>query len=928
MALLRKLVAISLFLFLGAATLVADVTTRGQIEGRVQSNDGSALPGVTVTLRGTPLQQGSLVGITDSEGRYRFPNLLPGTYQVSFEMSGLLGQNNTAEVRVGKTTTLDVKLRLATVSESVTVRAPAPLFDQTSAAHGTNLTEHEMQTLPAARNYIAVVDTAAGFDNQAAYGAGGNVAGYDRFGFGAATNAYQFNGVNVSNLEFGNSWVNPQYDTIQEIQIVGPGGSAEYSNYSGAVVNVVTKAGTNKLAGTASTYFTNHSLMGDNSGGILDLKAGKIKYDAEGGLTLGGPILPERLLFFGSVGYRRSRTAPPGSNFYDNLDRRQYHLRLDYYPSTRHNLTALINHEPILDTDLGLQAQTGPEVGFKRKQHTTTDFLSWLGQWSASTLTEVRYAGERGYHGRIPNASLSIPGVFDVRTRTQYNSVGFQREQRNQRQEVRGVATHYVNKFLGAQHELKGGLDYEHARSRTDFLSGGNTIFTLIPVGGATYISAIVGYNTHQKNSLRRNGGFVQDRVTLGHATLSAGFRYDGSRSYDDNTGKTLLKFNQFAPRLGLAYDLVGNGRSILRLGVGRYYDKVPTYGPGVYAGTGQEVISYYGVITKDPVDPLNTDALKAIIKPENLRRKFNSFQVPVESGTKGPHTDLLNLGFDQEVGRNWAASLNYIYRHTKDFITLTQFSNNVTYEPFQYTSDFTGRTFTIWKVTGGGPRQFGLGNRDFFFQRTQMAIAELRGRPTKGLYLDGSIALERSRGTRQNNECGVLSLCTNGVDTDPNYEQNPFYTSGALAEERPWQFKLRGDWNGPLGLDFGWDLRYFSGRRFGAQAYCFRVKGCNDPFAFNVMLEPRDARREKNSKLVNLRVAKSFDVAHAKATISLDALNVTNEAIDFNTNIQNNIDATYGKQSAKEGKSVSAFGKPWSLSAPRQYRLGLRVAF
>jgi hypothetical protein len=139
---------------------------------------------------------------------------------------------------------------------------------------------------------------------------------------------------------------------------------------------------------------------------------------------------------------------------------------------------------------------------------------------------------------------------------------------------------------------------------------------------------------------------------------------------------------------------------------------------------------------------------------------------------------------------------------------------------------------------------------------------------------------------------------------------------------------KLRGDWNAPLGLDFGWDLRYFSGRRYGAVAYGFRIPGFNDPYAFNVQLEPRDARKEKNSKLVNFRVAKDFDVAHTKATISLDALNVTNEAIDFNTNIQNNINATYGKESAKESKSVPAFGKPYSLAAPRQYRVGLRVAF
>src|SRR5205823_2968620 len=117
--------------------------------------------------------------------------------------------------------------------------------------------------------------------------------------------------------------------------------------------------------------------------------------------------------------------------------RKQYQFRLDYYLSARQNFTGLLNHEPILDNDLGLQTGSGPEIGFKRKQHTTTDFLSWIGQWSQSSLSEVRYAGERGYNGRIPNASLDIPGVNDIRTGRQYNSVGFQREQRNRQQEGR-----------------------------------------------------------------------------------------------------------------------------------------------------------------------------------------------------------------------------------------------------------------------------------------------------------------------------------------------------------------------------------------------------------------------------------------------------------------------------------------------------------
>ena len=923
-----RLFLVALAALFTAGILIADVTTKGQIEGVVKSEDGSALPGATVTLTGPTLIQGSMVETADAHGRYRLLNVNPGSYRLRIDLAGFAAREYGVDVRVGKTSTIDATLRLAAVSESVTVQAQAPLFDQTSAAHGTNLTLQEIEQLPSSRDFVSLVDSAAGFDNQAAYGAGGNVAGYDYFGYGAATNSYQLNGVNVTNLEFGNSWVRPNYDTIQEIQIVGPGGSAEYSNYSGAVVNVVSKSGTNDFKGSIAGYYTNDSWTGDNSQGIKDLQAGTIDYDGEASLTLGGPLVREKLHFFGSAAYLKSATAPPGTSFYDSQTKKQYQLRLDYLPTSKHSFTGMINHEPVRLKDLGLQAETGPEVGYQRNQDTTTNFLSWTGQWSQSTVTELRYAGVEGKLGKIPNAPLDVPGVYDVSTGLWHNSSGSQRIQKNDRDEVRGVVTHYVEDFMNADHELKGGLEYEDAWQATNFTASGGVIFYLVPLGPVTYVQGIIGYNSAQQATLKRTGAFVQDRATLGRATVSLGLRYDNPKTTDANTQKKMLEFQQFAPRLGIAYDIAGNGRSVVRLGAGRYYDKVPTYGPGTYAGTGLGLVTYYGVLTSEHLDPANTDLLRQILlKPENVTNSFSSTSIPVEDNIRSPHVDILNFGFDQQLTPKWAASLNYIHRKTKDFITLVQYANPETYTPVQYTSDFTGRTFTIWQVSGG-PREEALGNRDFFHQETDMAIGEVRARPTARLNMDASITLERSRGTRDNNECAVLSLCSNGIDNNPNFEQNPFYTQGALSEERPWQFKTRGSWTLPLGFEAGWDFRWFSGRRYGAMDYCFDIPVCNDPFLFQVNLEPRDARKEDDHHLLNLRFAYNLGIAGTHATISVDALNVTNQAIDLNTNIQNNINAVYGKESAERGESVSAFGKPYSVTNPRQFRLGVRFTF
>ncbi len=910
-------------------------TNRGQIEGQVTSEDGAVLSGATVALTGSGLIASSLSETSGEDGSFRFVNLNPGVYGLRAEVQGLAPAEMPVEVRVGRTSTVRITLRLPTVKESLTVQATAPLFDQTSAAHGTNLSVEELAALPNDRNFIQAVDVAAGFDNQAAYGAGGNVAGYDPFGFGAATNLYQLNGVTVSNLEFGNSWVNPNYDTIQEVQIVGPGGSAEYANYSSAVVNVVTKAGTNEFAGTFATYYTDDQLSSDNSDGIKDLEPDKLKSDLEFAATFGGPVVSEKLLFFVAAGRNTSAEAPPDSDFYDDLDQQQYQLRLDWLASSRHTLTAMVNHEPIDDKDLGLQALTGPEVGYSREQETTTGFLSWLSTWSNHTISEARYAHVEGFHDRLPNAPLGTPAVVDAATGITYNSTPLLREQSNERDQVQGSVTHYVEEFLRGRHEIKGGVEYEDASTRTNVLLSGNALFQLIPLGGPlTYVIGITGYNQRAANSLERPGAYIQDRATFGRTTFTAGLRYDRPQTFDDNTGKELLSFTQWSPRLGLAHDLRGDGRSILRLGAGRYYDKVPTYGVGTYAGTGLDPVFYYGYLAFQPIDPRDVEFLRDnVLREENLLFAFESTALPVEDGTKGPRADVLNVGFDHELGGGkYGLSLNYLYRETEDFVIVAALSNDTLYTPRTVHSDFSGEDFTLWEVTGGsGERVEAIGNRDFFHQETHFFVAELRARPHERLFLDASLAFERGRGTLDNNECAVLNLCSVGVDKNPNFQQNPFRTEGALSQERPWNFKLRGNWRLPYGFEAGWDFRWFAGRKYGGLDSCAKFPECNDPILVlqgSIPIEPRDARQESDSTFINLRLAKSFAIQALTATVSVDVLNATNEQINFQTYLYDNVNDLYPQESIERGEDVSAFGGPVIGNPPRQFRLGVRLGF
>jgi outer membrane receptor protein involved in Fe transport len=914
------------------SNLLGDVQTSGKISGVVQSEDGSALPGATVTLTGEQLIASSLTETTNENGIFRFLNLQPGQYTVTIALPGFVSQEITATVKLGQTTSIEVNLQLVRATEQVTVRGEAPLIDKTSPKLSTNYTAEKLQELPIQRNYFEAIDTAPGMNDRAAFGAGGNVEGYDAFGFGAATNSYNINGVSVSNLQFGNTWVNPNYDTIEEVEVVGPGASAEYANYTGAFINVVTKKGTNAFHGGLSAWYTDDKLRGENAGGIVDLESDVTNDNLEASVHLGGPLIREKLHFFASAGYFHSENAAPGSPFFDDLSRQTYQLRLDFQASPSNTLSGMYNLEPIRDEDLGLQIGSGPEIGFLRDWQSDTYTASWQTILSKSTYGEIRYAGLKGQNDRIPNASLDISGVTDYRTGRNYNSTGIQRQQENSRSHVLANVSHYVDEFLKGSHELKAGVEYEDAKAEQRLRSGGNALFLIQPYTADTVlVYGIVGYNYHIRNRLKRPGAYIQDNYTVGRATINLGLRYDKPKTIDEIAGKKLLEFDNWSPRLGLSYDVGGDGKTVVHGAWGRYYEKIPSYGPATYAGTGLGTVSYYLLFTSpDTIDPNDWMGLRdLVIQPENFAFDFATSAIPVDPDIGNPRVDIFNVGVERQLASRLAVSLSYVHRKATNFIVLGT-SNPPAFTPLNVTNPLTGDPLTVYaRVDPTAPvDDFLTNNNGFEKQKTDLVILEIRGNPLDKLSLAGSVQWENTRGTRDNNECGVLSLCSNGRYLNPNFEQNP-WSDGHLSMEREWVFKLNGGYEFPWRIHFNFDYRYLGGRPWGATTDYFRIPGGNDFYYREVLLEPRDARRQGKSNLLNLRLGKDFEIGPVTVTAMADVLNVFNDdASDVTYSNNFNINATYPFESAERGAIVSAFGKPAHIQRPRETRLGLRVTF
>ena len=294
----------------------------GEIRGRVTASDGSALPGVTVEARSNVLPQ-PRVSSTDTNGDYSLPALIPGRYSVTFTLAGMQTVTRNAEVVLRQNTALDVVLGLAGVSENITVTAQASLVDRESTAIQSGLSSKEIQALPVLQNYSDLQRLIPGVmytqDTFRGPSAGSN--GQD--------NVYLFDGVNITMPLFGvlnANIVNPNTRDIAQVNVIKGGAKAvDFNRAGGFTIDSVSRSGTNKFMGEIGYQARPASFVADQVG------TSNLTYQQDrswGNANIGGPILPDRLYFYGSY-YRPTYERSNQANLYGELP--SYELKTNEY---------------------------------------------------------------------------------------------------------------------------------------------------------------------------------------------------------------------------------------------------------------------------------------------------------------------------------------------------------------------------------------------------------------------------------------------------------------------------------------------------------------------------------------------------------------------------------------------------------------------
>lgn len=636
-----RLILLSASVFLAALSPAA-AQQRGSIAGKVLDQDGLAVPGATVTI--TEERTGfTRTVVTAENGAYAVPNLEPGTYLLSVEMAGLAGPKHPpATLTAGSSMNIDLKMMVAGVAEEVLVTGEAPLVEKTSNHIGGSLSSREIEEVPSNfRNFTALTQLIPGMTPNPAASTfeGGQVVAN---GTPSQQNVYLIDGMYNNDDRLGGSQgtqVRVVLDNIQEYQVLSNQYSAEYGGGAGAIINMVTRGGTNRYSGRAYTYFRDERF---NSRGHF-LPPASAKPDErtlQAGLALGGPIVRNRAHFYFTLekdhediaGQKRfpAAAAPLARDFVGAFEVRasNYFGRGDLQINDRN----FVNMRWVLET-----APTRGE-GFNTNNQ-TTDAQTWESDWDhlvsgtfttvltdrASNVIRVGRIGESlttgaqtffddnvqaiGFAGRDPFAigqqnthPSYITGKGGEGLNTQIRTYVFDE-----------AFSYFVPSWLGGEHTFKvgGGVGFHQMPPRTTFSSGTFQFRTDAPYdpnNPATYPFQFevtvgppneFGYAITSKD--RRQYLFAEDKFRVSNnLSLNLGVRYD----YHRHTPATKAAI---APRLGFAWDVTGAGTTVVRGGFGKFFAYVPV----VLDLTHQQS----GVLTLFPTLTV-TDATSPVLRP------------------------------------------------------------------------------------------------------------------------------------------------------------------------------------------------------------------------------------------------------------------------------------------------------------------------
>jgi hypothetical protein len=923
-------------------------SSTGTIQGRVTDAQGAVLPGVTVTATSAALIVPQTT-VTSETGNYRFPAVPPGTYTVTYELTGFnTVKREGISIALGFTANLNVELALATLQETVTVTGESPVIDTSATRVVQNFKLEQLQSIPNARDMWSLLAVTPAVQ-MTRIDVGGNRAGtqtgYSAYGFTGQVRVL-IEGINTTEGTGGAGFYF-DYSSLEEVFLGTTGQSAEMPN-PGVQSQFIAKSGGNQFNGEYYFDWYNGSLQGSNipteytvptAFNNSPIRAGSNEIDRyyDTAINAGGPIKRDKVWWFGT--YRTQFNAVQQPNFlFDST----FNTKL-WNPVGKVTYQLNQNHKLIGYYQWGQKFQPNrlpfataiyqtPGPTFKQDSGSWV----WKGEWNG-TLSDKLYVearvGSFGYY--FPTLANSDEEYF-WRDSGTLEILGAHRRWQTDRErnQYTAAGTYFLDTGAGS-HTIKLGGEILREKGWVGFEQGvggdiehiynnGNSNQVIFRVPTATSVGSLKdGKNGNITSVSALNVGalFLNDTWNLGRMTLNAGVRYDRytgwlpeqqqlpfslgpvnvpARTFDE---RDLYTWNLFAPRVGVIFDVAGDGRTVIKGNYGFFW-----HNPGVGVGDAANENTSEKAVTYNWTDT-NRDRRWQPGEQTTLVSSALAGGIQLDPDIKAPYSHEVSLWLERQLTEQLGGRVGFVYKTEDDLI-----SNN-------YQRDRGLGAFTqAYSFTDIGPDGFANTGDEQTLTFYGLPAAVASQFPTTqyvmnvdqfSRYKTFEAAFTKRYGNRWSASIGGahtwLTDFPNGPQRNPNNPGAEDYTL--------WNFKATASFDAAFGIRISPVLRHQSGANYARTLTITApagLVGTSGGGGGNVAYaEPMSANREDNIWVFDTRVEKTVNFTDRLRTrLFLDLFNITN------SHASETISRATGP----------GYLKPSAILAPFTARLGFRL--
>jgi hypothetical protein len=965
-----------------AASAGAQIQT-GIIVVKAVDEQGAVVPGVTVAVSSAVLPR-ELVGVTDASGIYQLPGLTVGIYTVKTTLQGF--QTVVREdviVRQGQTANIEIAMAVSSLAEEVTVRGESPVVDAKTVGAKVNIDTALIEKTPGGRDIWNVIEYKAPGVVVESPDVGGNQGGLQRSlsarGTPNAQNTQVLNGVNVNDPAaqgFAMYYYVPT--TLENIQ-VSTGAQDIAVGTGGVFINMVTKSGTNRFAGSGLVTYQGAPTQSKNVD--AELRQSGLRPDANStelinntNFQMGGPLIRNKLFFFGTFNFQATHVKVPnfpavvppyiqsplsGTSDQDTTDILAGEGKISYQLDSRNRFEGFIAKQRYDKPNRQASASNTQDSDSKELD----TFL--IAQVAYNTILSDRLFFDSKFSYNNTHFPLyqktDLQPLNDNSTNVLFRNRASSQIMFRRRMQFVSNLQYYLPNFLGGRHEFKGGFDNGFTPEDVDTIrvDDVNVAFTSLPTPRAATVQI---FNTplHQERAVMSTALYGQDSYSIGRLTVVGGIRWERIEGYlpaqeapssqffpaglvfrgvningvvqDFTVSKSFAAVKQnplwynWGPRGALTYDVRGTGKTVAKVSFGKYLDQINTgTPPNPNANINQTYVW----------NDLNNDLLFQAGNPTwngtqyvggefgTLQNTSNLAVATFDRSVRRAYRNELTVGVDHELFPDILLSATYL--RTREHDIVGSVDQNMELWPTLFTP-----------ITLADPGRDGLlGTGDdqpitVYNQNNTGTVTSPRNINDDRLATryDGLDLVVTKRYSRGWTLLGGYTYSRTRVDLNSLANPNAALVNAAgESGGRRHNFKASGAYELPYQIQFGANFRLQSGLPITRSWQI--PSGVLRQGSVTVNAEPRGSVELDWLPTLDLRAGRYFNLRGNRFELSVDFYNATNANTVFGVRTNTGL-ATIRVDGdpANPTTQITAFMSPTQLLAPRVIRFNVAYEF